>query len=307
MSPRGFEMGSITPKDGPPVIVTNFEEFLNKSQGNPLIVLLSFNQNGISWEEPGGINLGINHKPVRWPDFIIQHGYGNCVDFALFFHFFASSFGISNSLGFVAFLNRISGERQIGHCFPIFRGVEGAYWVWNYHSPGYGDINGPFETEEDAASECSIYFSVLYNGILQSSSMMMSDHLVPRKTFYSIVRQEELAQFVDGLYGDNIQQSKLLQSLPSLRTFAQMVRRAGQDIKGDVIDMSFDDVIINVSKDFKKSKESLRMKTPLNLIFPSPTENDIRKFYKLLSFGKLKSLIVKEHLTDKMRWWPNAR
>ena len=290
----------------PDVYVCNFEEFCQACDGDAIKALLSFSENNVYWEEPEGIGLGVNRKPVRWPDDIIKFRCGNCVDFALFFHFFASAFDIPHSMGFVAFLNSLNGSRQIGHCFPIFQGPDHFYWIWNYHSAGFGDINGPFETEEKAASEGSIYFSVLYNGLIKVARGEVSA-LAPRQAFYSIVSQAELERVVDRKYGHSVQQIELLAQLPSLRTFNQMVRRAGEDVKGKSIDLDLGTGEVFISEDYKLIQEAVRLKAPLALVFPRPLDDDIKRFYKVLSFNKVKSLLFDKGLTHRMRWWPHAR
>lgn len=146
--------------------VTTFNEFCDACRGNEVDALYSFSYNRVEWE-----SFTDRYKRMNWPDDIIYYKKGNCVDFAVFMHYFFENFDIDHVIGFVSFIDIERAVMRIGHAFPIFK-RNNRYWLWNYFGSGDQDfdINGPFVSYDHAIEKTAPYFSVLYSSELRLKS-----------------------------------------------------------------------------------------------------------------------------------------
>lgn len=214
-------------KDAIPV--NTFKEFCDACQGNELYALYSFYHNKVTYAP-------LNNEPKRmnWPDDVIYHKEGNCVDFAVFMHYFFEIFDIDHVIGFVSFIDIEQAMIRTGHAFPIFQ-RDNRYWLWNYFGSGYEefDINGPFVSYDHAIEKTAPYFSVLYSSVMKKDKNM----LYAKDCVKTYLNRNDL-KFLDKHYNQSyLSQNDILLQSPKIVEVLQQAVKKTQEYHNSIINL----------------------------------------------------------------------
>lgn len=237
--------------------VPSFELFWRMAR-TPKEVLLSFIKNDVKYEDP----QKTGKRPMYWPDDIIRNKVGNCLDFAVFMHFYFQKRGIEHALGFTINIGRTFGQLVEGHSFPIFRSnIDGNLWIWNYFARKQADINGPFKTYKEIEDEAGPYFSVLYNSETYNLPIGISprDAVTP---VTAIVDEDELKKYIDKAYTSND-------------------RRTQTEITNDTPSIQKKQVEFTYYRDAIQAGNILRR--TLQIFMPAPKERNIQAMFRAFS------------------------
>lgn len=230
--------------------VTTFYDFCDVCGFDPISVLRSFSFNQVHWEQFDYA------KPMRWPDHIIQHKVGNCVDFAVFMHYYFQFHNIEHGIGFVSFIDTDRLQLRMGHAFPIYK-EKNKYWIWNYFGDErieYSDINGPFDKVPEIMFDAAPYFSVLYN----SSTKSDISQQYSREYDWTYLDEKDLKflnRFENQVY---LSQNDILLESPKIRDLIQRIVNDLEERKTSSLD------IIDI--------------TPAHMFRKYPTEFGIKTF-----------------------------
>lgn len=239
--------------------VTTFYDFCEVCGYDPLSVLMSFSLNHVSWEQFG------RAKIMNWPENIIANKIGNCVDFAVFMHYYFRHFNIEHGIGFVSFIDIDRMMLRMGHAFPIYKD-NNKYWIWNYFGDErieYSDINGPFNKVPDIMFDAAPYFSVLYNSTLKGDIAQQYS----REYDWTYLDERDLAFLDRYLNQTYLTQNDILLQSPKIK---KLIERIVLDIEQ------------------KKSSSGIIDITPSQMFRKSPTSDGIKSFFNHLSIKNLR-------------------